>query len=977
MASKGNNFASSSGGANLTKSSPTQSSFNVQNLGKNSAMKPSNVGQQPLSGNQQADNQNQSGQSTSNNDADALQNAQSQGNPTDQAQKELVKKAGETALSAAGVPKPVSKKIVEKAEQTGALDKINEEINKFKKKMLMKLIPALAPVIGFAGMIIIIIGAIGALLGPIAEFVEGVIQFFTKVWDVTTDIVTGVTKEREIFLLQFPNAKKYLDESIASRINETMEAEEKEKIRQEEMEKLANIWASIAAPVFFRVDGLAESQTDSDLDDGKFKDSDFLVLSSFDVCGLTYSGLSNADGSYYQHVINTTGASGIADAMEKSPLNCNNSGEWQEFLNGFANWLPVISIVHDIGSTLNAASQSENLAKTLSEHTINYKFDSAAYKNYLNNYYLDKRYSNKITEYKYKHEGSTDEDAKQFFYSNIEIYRSVYYSQFLELIKEQYNSGSSGEEDVISNLGSPYGNNSCAAIEIYDNNLHEYTESQGISSNDIYSVSDGEVISVNRGAKNLYHNWDPLKQKCICDGKVCDNYDGNEIKIKFESHGVEYIATYSNLNTINVNVGDSVTKGQLIATEGDTGCTNIKKLKFQLTSESGIHYNTNELLERCSSSSNTMSICNFNNIKINLVDCNNQLIKTISINDYVKEKLYIDFKKGIDEPELLKAGAIVITTNILEKYNYKVGINEITIQDCNYKNILINSNDSNKLDQVLNAVRGQVMTYNDKFIYTRYNLSCNRTEKDSNANSVYNTMCVNNAIKLANLGKSYQDILKIYYPNYSLNENYCLNYASNNNKYAIKNDKNFITLIEESELLKINKDLEKRINMMGYGSRAAVVEAARYLALGLDWKIPYKNGGKYFEMGINPNWADEGLDSCGFISWVLLNGGANIKETLTISKLVRSPNISGSIKINSELYKYYDQIEVGDFAYREDRIGIIIGKNDGILYIAEANIKDGLIVTTISSYGTSESNYTHIYFADNYYNGTGNVTSMW
>ena len=38
---------------------------------------------------------------------------------------------------------------------------------------------------------------------------------------------------------------------------------------------------------------------------------------------------------------------------------------------------------------------------------------------------------------------------------------------------------------------------------------------------------------------------------------------------------------------------------------------------------------------------------------------------------------------------------------------------------------------------------------------------------------------------------------------------------------------------------------------------------------------------------------------------------------------------------------------------------------------------DGLIVTTISSYGSSESNYTHIYFADNYYNGTGNVTSMW
>ena len=170
--------------------------------------------------------------------------------------------------------------------------------------------------------------------------------------------------------------------------------------------------------------------------------------------------------------------------------------------------------------------------------------------------------------------------------------------------------------------------------------------------------------------------------------------------------------------------------------------------------------------------------------------------------------------------------------------------------------------------------------------------------------------------------------------------------------------------------------MKEKINSVKYGTRAGVVEAARFLALGLKYKIPYKNGGKYFELGLNPNWYDDGLDSSGFLSWALKNGGAKVNKIMT-SKEIISNNVVGSLRITTDLYKYYDKIQVGDFAYNESKIGIIIGKNDGILYVAEANSDIGLIITKITSYGESDSKYMRIYFADDYYNGVGNVTSMW
>lgn len=255
------------------------------------------------------------------------------------------------------------------------------------------------------------------------------------------------------------------------------------------------------------------------------------------------------------------------------------------------------------------------------------------------------------------------------------------------------------------------------------------------------------------------------------------------------------------------------------------------------------------------------------------------------------------------------------------------------------------------------------------------NLVCNRDDSTANSNSVYNILCVNKAIDLANRGKSYKEILSIYYPNYTLVDNYCLDYASSINKYSLNNNKAYFSSLDDKD--KYDQELEEIVNNVGKGTRAASVEVARYLLLGFDQKIKYKNGGKYFNIGFNDNWAFDGFDSCGFISWVLLNGGANIDKSMSISELIKSNNISGNLKIDSSLYKYFDQIQVGDFVYKDGQMGIIIGKNDGKLYVASTDLSNGLIVSTITSYGESTANFTDIYFADNYYSGTGKITSMW
>ena len=216
MASKENKFAKSEGGAMLAPSKEdTSSSFGMRLGGKN---------QPPMHSHNQGNQNPNAGSDLGNNadslgDDNALANNNSISNQSgngiqgsngiqDAIQKDAIKKAGETALKAAGVPNVAAKKVVDAAEKSGALDKVNEYIAEFKKKKLkiaMKILPVLVPaIISF-----VILMAILAVFMNIRSKIEGVVNFFNNVLDISYRVAVGYYGSEYRFNKALPNANRY------------------------------------------------------------------------------------------------------------------------------------------------------------------------------------------------------------------------------------------------------------------------------------------------------------------------------------------------------------------------------------------------------------------------------------------------------------------------------------------------------------------------------------------------------------------------------------------------------------------------------------------------------------------------------------------------------------------------------------------------------------------------------------------------
>ena len=224
---------------------------------------------------------------------------------------------------------------------------------------------------------------------------------------------------------------------------------------------------------------------------------------------------------------------------------------------------------------------------------------------------------------------------------------------------------------------------------------------------------------------------------------------------------------------------------------------------------------------------------------------------------------------------------------------------------------------------------------------------------------------------------------------------------------------------EENELL--DTILKEKINNVGYKTRAGVVEAARFLTLDFPYRINYfyENGrqttnnvdgeGRYYHVGLylsSSKYKDitgtskgpkiwgcslysrpdgkkspNGLDCSGFVSWVLLNGGFDVKDVgagwsnrldLTDYGDVRSVNLS---LVRS------DKIKVGDLLHSNrlgGHIGIIVGLDDTNYYIAQAIWYNpvGVVITKIKKENLS-SLFPHVVLMDDYYKKDGKLTNMW
>ena len=238
---------------------------------------------------------------------------------------------------------------------------------------------------------------------------------------------------------------------------------------------------------------------------------------------------------------------------------------------------------------------------------------------------------------------------------------------------------------------------------------------------------------------------------------------------------------------------------------------------------------------------------------------------------------------------------------------------------------------------------------------------------------------------------------------------------------------------EEAEYLDLV--LKQRIENVGYKTRAAVVEAARFLSMMFKYKIPYfcENGrltgngcdgeGRFYHQGLylsedkfnvlNPDgifkgpkvWGGtmnhtcgtslkpNGLDCSGFVSWVLVQAGFDPGDYGAGSNYEGDafclPDLSngdaGAIWLD-EIDP--DKIQAGDLIAWEGTIAVVVGVDDENIYTAHQYWDNGLEVVTDTKislkdypYGEDCGDWQYVSLMDNYYltqgNGQGKYTPMW
>ena len=235
---------------------------------------------------------------------------------------------------------------------------------------------------------------------------------------------------------------------------------------------------------------------------------------------------------------------------------------------------------------------------------------------------------------------------------------------------------------------------------------------------------------------------------------------------------------------------------------------------------------------------------------------------------------------------------------------------------------------------------------------------------------------------------------------------------------------------EENNILDLT--LKDRINEAGEKTRAGVVAAARFLTLEFDKRIPYfyENGrlnnygkqryvdgeGRYYHEGLYLDssryenivasftgpaaWGcklkqyqdalvygfipgvkyPNGLDCSGFVSWALLNGGFDVKDS----------GAGDIISIKDDLYDLgtkenltkkllnSGKVKVGDLVAYPGHMSILAGiDKEGNYHIAESLPQyKGVVMNKYSSKELLET-FTHILLMDSVYLEDGNLTNMW
>lgn len=239
----------------------------------------------------------------------------------------------------------------------------------------------------------------------------------------------------------------------------------------------------------------------------------------------------------------------------------------------------------------------------------------------------------------------------------------------------------------------------------------------------------------------------------------------------------------------------------------------------------------------------------------------------------------------------------------------------------------------------------------------------------------------------------------------------------------------------EEEGALIDAVLESRINTAGYGTRAGVVAAARFIPLEFNYKIPYfyENGrldpqperpycdgeGRFYHNGLYlthnkfelldkkgilygpatwgeplTNWEDafglipgakyaNGMTCSGFVSWCLYNGGVPLGDVGagdTPDYDNEYSDFGKRVWLDEDVMRS-GILQVGDLIGCDGHIAIIAGFDENNIYIAES-LGKGIVMEVRERYREvwQCGDYTYAMLMGDIYaehNGDGNVTEMW
>ena len=206
---------------------------------------------------------------------------------------------------------------------------------------------------------------------------------------------------------------------------------------------------------------------------------------------------------------------------------------------------------------------------------------------------------------------------------------------------------------------------------------------------------------------------------------------------------------------------------------------------------------------------------------------------------------------------------------------------------------------------------------------------------------------------------------------------YHFKYDENNTKPLMKC--NTYTLIDKQRL---DAELKQVVEEAGYGTRAGVVAAARFLVGGLDYKVPYHGSSKYNREGLNIGQKDawgcgsSGLDCYYFVYWARSQNGLSL-DALYAGKHNKLADDLNNVKVGDYLLAPCTSSTCKNI-YKINHVALVIGIDERYIYIAEettGNI-NALVVTKVDKQNLPKtSGLSLVKHVD--YPSEGNVTNMW